>query len=347
MVKKRMAQKRKRLILRTVLQIIIPLAIAGFLLGLTMSGDIKQALLGFVNFLMLGLIFGFSNNIDRLLSHYGFKRLAFNKLQFIKILLETIIVFAVITTYYYIKNEAFILNTKNIDTLLIILVFSWTISFVIRLTLILRRMVGHEVIMKYLSGKYHNPIEEERIFMFIDLQSSTTIAERIGHKQFFSLINELFYEIGDIIIENEGEIYKYVGDEVIVTWTLKRGLRRSQCIKVFFEIEQKILYSKENYLTKYGVIPQFRAGVHVGKVIVGEMGDLKSEIAYMGDAVNTASRIQTECKKQNSRLLISKELLTLLPPDTSYHFEELDQVRLKGKLTDTTLVRVTMPHPEM
>ena len=65
---------------------------------------------------------------------------------------------------------------------------------------------GPGVLLNFLLGKYHTPKEEKRIFMFLDIKSSTTIAERFGHHRFFSLLNDFFFDITDSIIYTRGEI---------------------------------------------------------------------------------------------------------------------------------------------
>ena len=52
-----------------------------------------------------------------------------------------------------------------------------------------------------------------------------------------------------------------------------------------------------------------KAGVHCGRVTTGEIGDLKTEIVYHGDIVNTTSRIQEMCNKLRANLLVSGELM--------------------------------------
>jgi adenylate cyclase len=54
--------------------------------------------------------------------------------------------------------------------------------------------------------------------MFVDLLSSTTIAEALGNEKYHNLLHDFYADITNPIIYNKGEIYQYVGDEVIVSW---------------------------------------------------------------------------------------------------------------------------------
>jgi len=84
-------------------------------------------------------------------------------------------------------------------------------------------------------------------------------------------------------------------------------------------------------MNKYNLIPEFKAGLHVGEVITGEVGVVKKEIVCRGDVLNTTSRIQAECNNLNSRLLISKDLRNYFTMDNNYIFTDLGNVQLRGK----------------
>jgi len=205
------------------------------------------------------------------------------------------------------------------------------ISFATAFVLMLRRMLGPNVMLNFFTGRYHAPVEEERIFMFVDIVSSTTIAEKIGHLKFHVFLNDYFYDITDAILAAGGEIYKYVGDEIIVSWRISDPARNLRCIQSFFEIMENLEKKKQAYLDKFGFFPYCRAGLHCGPVIVGEMGDFKQEIAFLGDTVNTTARIQEACKQYEADLLLSSELLNRIELSNEYIVKSLGEIRLKGK----------------
>jgi len=66
---------------------------------------------------------------------------------------------------------------------------------------------------------------------------------------------------------------------------------------------------KNKYLDLYGVYPEFKAGLHAGKVVVTWIGDIKKEIVYHGDVLNTTSRLEAECNRYNQTLLVSEFIL--------------------------------------
>ena len=190
---------------------------------------------------------------------------------------------------------------------------------------------GPGVLWKLLTGKYHHPREEERIFMFLDLRSSTSIAERIGHRRFFELLSELYQDITSPIIESRGEIYQYVGDEVVITWTVPRGTDGDNCVRCFFRIGDAIAERRDHYLERYAVEPRFKAGLHLGEATVGEIGVIKKDIVYSGDVLNATARIQEECNRRQVSFLASSTLLAKLPMSGPYRVVPVGEILLRGR----------------
>lgn len=200
---------------------------------------------------------------------------------------------------------------------------------------------GTGVFFKLLMGRYHKPREEERIFMFVDMKSSTLIAERLGHVRFFNLLNDFFRDITNPINDAGGEIYQYVGDEVVISWTMERGLAHANCIRCYYGMREKIIKQSQRYREKYGLVPEFKAGLHCGLVTVGEIGVIKKDIVFSGDVLNTTSRIQDVCNRYDVRILLSKYLLDKLhlPPHTM-QFMRVGIIELKGKRQKVELYTV-------
>lgn len=201
---------------------------------------------------------------------------------------------------------------------------------------------GSGVLWKFITGKYYLPRQEERIFMFMDLKSSTTIAEKIGNRQFFELLKDLYRDVTEPIIESLGEIYQYVGDEVIVSWTIHNGIKDNNCLTCFFEIEKLLKDKSAQYLQKYGAIPIFKAGLHLGEATVGEIGVIKKDIVFSGDVLNTTSRIQGECNHYKVNVLVSSDLLQMLHMDGYYRAEPVGDIKLRGKEQTVALSAVKL-----
>ncbi len=199
---------------------------------------------------------------------------------------------------------------------------------------------GQGVIISFLLGKYHRPKEEDRIFMFMDLKSSTTFAEKLGHIQYSQFIQDCFFDITDVITKYKAKIYQYVGDEVVLSWSIKEGIEHGHCINIFFAYDTLIKSKKKYYKKKYGIIPEFKAGLHLGKVTVAEVGEIKKELAYHGDVLNTAARIQGKCNDFQKKLLISESMKTKLENQHLFDFLGIGDVSLKGKAKALNLYEV-------
>jgi adenylate cyclase len=216
------------------------------------------------------------------------------------------------------------------DQLILII---YTLSFYILLAFYthINLLLGEGALLKFLLGKYRKPSGEHRIFMFLDLKSSTTLAEKLGLENYYSLLNDFFHEISEPVRSTNAEIYQYVGDEVVLTWRTREGIDNSNCLKIFFEIKEKVYANRKYYRSKYGAIPEFKAGLHIGEVISAQIGDIKREIVYNGDVLNTSARIQEQCNILNRQLLLSGKLLSQLNIENEYKAEKLETVQLRGK----------------
>jgi adenylate cyclase len=204
---------------------------------------------------------------------------------------------------------------------------------------------GPGVLWKLLTGKYYHPRDEERIFMFLDLRSSTEIAERIGHKRFFELLRELFQDVTKPVVDSRGDIYQYVGDEVVITWPVQRGVEDGNCIECFFRIERAIAAKSARYIQEFGVVPAFKAGVHVGEATVGEIGIIKKDIVFSGDVLNTTARIQEECNRHHVDLLASSDLLGRMSMGRRYVAALIGEIQLRGKAGALSLSAVRRAEP--
>ena len=199
--------------------------------------------------------------------------------------------------------------------------------------------LGKNVLLNYM-GRYHTPKQEKRIFMFLDMKSSTTIAENIGHQRFFELLKAYYADMTNAILETSGEVYQYVGDEIVVTWKEKKGIHKNNCIHCFIKISNAISKNKDYYIKEFGLVPEFKAGFHVGEVTAGEIGIIKKDIIYTGDILNTTARIQAECNNYNSKTLISENLFGQLTEEPGYSLKKIDKLLLEGKKEQVQLYDV-------
>jgi adenylate cyclase len=204
-------------------------------------------------------------------------------------------------------------------------------SFLINFTRQLNRMLGPGTLWNLLLGRYHRPVAEERIFMFLDLNDSTAIAAALGPLRFNDFKNDFFHDLAAPVLETRGQIYQYVGDEAVVTWTIEKGLRQGNCLRCVFLVNERVHEQKERYLARYGLVPEFKAGLHGGPVVTAEIGDIKKDIVHSGDTVNTAARIEAQCRPLERRVLVSEALLRQCRLPDELEVEDMGERELRGK----------------
>ncbi len=213
-------------------------------------------------------------------------------------------------------------------------------SFVVAVTQLLLQVnskFGQADFWNIIRGKYNRPKEEKRIFMFLDLNSSTAIAEQLGDEAYHAFLKDFFADITDPILDNKGSIYQYVGDEVVVAWNYEDGKENIHCVRCFFDMKLYIQKTKEKYLQRYGLIPSFKAGIHCGRVIAGEVGIIKRDITYSGDVLNTTSRILNKCGEFNEEVIASTDLLSELSFAKDFISRPLGAIKLRGKQKEVLL----------
>jgi len=197
---------------------------------------------------------------------------------------------------------------------------------------------GPGILIPMLLGKFRNPRIENRVFLFMDLKDSTTHAEILGTLKFSELLQDCFSDVNKVIPPFNAEIYQYVGDEVVLCWRSEEGLRNTNCIKFFFAFRKQLQKRKDYYLNKYDFLPEFKAGANLGNITVAEVGDIKREIAYHGDTINTASRIQSVCNTYGKSFLISEELKNEIDENITTNL--ISTIKLKGKEKEINLFSV-------
>jgi len=285
--------------------------------------------------LMLGLIYGI---VDIFLDLQWMQRQAFGRALLIKGLIHFLIILLVsvvirVRAFEHLGIERNLSNLAQAvlnPGLLVILLYTTIISFLINFIRQINLKLGPGNLTKFITGKFHRPQEEQRVFMFLDLRSSTTIAENLGHIKFSQLLQDCFHDL-TVVRKHQAEVYQYVGDEAILTWEHQSGLANCNCLWAFKEFRDYLQQRVSYYQARYGLLPEFKAGINIGNVTVAEVGSIKREIAFHGDTLNTAARIQDQCNTYQKDLLISEQLHQLLPQHPHITRSSMGSFQLKGK----------------
>ena len=268
-----------------------------------------------------------------------------SSLYFLSFVFATLLVYAVYLIFGLFTSEQwnefliFLTPSSVISLILFLIISILLMNFILELN----KKFGPGNLLKMMTGRYHSPKDENRIFMFMDLQGSTGIAERLGHNKYSQLMQNCFYDLTDVLIKYKASVYQYVGDEVVLSWKVKDGINNLNCIKIYFEFVNKLLSRDEFYQKNFKTSPFFKCGLDAGEVTVAEIGEIKREIAYHGDVLNVTARIEKQCTPLKKQMLISEDLEKILPKNLNgFNKEQIGEIVLKGKREKTMLYCIEM-----
>lgn len=194
-----------------------------------------------------------------------------------------------------------------------VLAYALAVSALLVFVIRMRDLIGGEVFINFLIGRYHRPVEEERIFLFLDVVGSTAFAETHGDLRAQEYLSAIFATLAEPVRRNLGSTDDYIGDMAMITWPMARGLTAARCVSCLFDVRDRIEAESEAWAARFGTVPRLRAALHGGSVVTAEVGVDRHKIAYFGDAVNVTSRIEALCRPLGVEILISEDLLARLP----------------------------------
>jgi adenylate cyclase len=260
-------------------------------------------------------------------------KLAFAIPTFIALILGAAILhYGSLDTFFTEGNLELLKHFIDNNSTVYLLIIGMIISSFINFFKIIQQKVGHENFFKIILGYYKTPREEDRIFIFIDLISSTQFAEILGHKKYSPFIQECFRGIGLLQVKYRGSQYQFVGDEVVISWSAKRKKNYRNAVDFFFEFNRQFIERADFFRNEFGIVPNFSASINSGKIMMAEVGDLKSELAFHGDVLNTAARIQKQCKSHGKEILVTGQFIDHFKEvSNGYLIEFIANEQLSGK----------------
>lgn len=209
--------------------------------------------------------------------------------------------------------------------------YALVVSFALTLMFELDRLLGPGTLWRLLAGRYHTPRVEERAFLLLDLAGSTAIAERIGPAGFLELLDFVIRELTPAIVDSRAEIYRYIGDAIIVTWPIDLAIEESRILACLGRVVRCMREIGPECERRFGVRPTGRAVLHAGPIAIGEVGELKREITMLGDTLNTTVKLEKICGILGHRSVISHDLMSRLTLPAGLIAAPLGEIEIPGR----------------
>ena len=171
-------------------------------------------------------------------------------------------------------------------------------------------------------------------FMFSDIRGFTPISEKYkGNPEGLTkLINRFLTRMTDIIIKHGGTIDKFMGDCIMAFWNAPIDDPDHETRAVWAAIEMQEELKKLNQQLAKEQLPEIKIGIGIntGEALVGNMGsDQRFDYSVIGDAVNLASRLESNSKTLGRTLVIGED--TYKKANGKVLLEYLDEITVKGK----------------
>ena len=129
-----------------------------------------------------------------------------------------------------------------------------------------------------------------------------------------------------------GEIYQYVGDEIVITWVEADGAADARALRCFFAMRAALAADADRFVQRFGVRPALRAALHLGDVIAGEVGQVRRAIVFHGDVMNTTGRLEQATREVGCLFIASAQALACIGPLPELRTHDLGALALRGRV---------------
>ncbi len=188
--------------------------------------------------------------------------------------------------------------------------------------------VGLDTLFHLTVGTYHRPVQERRVLLFLDINGSTALGEKLGPLRTRELVRKFLNDVTQPIVDHGGDIYLYKGDGLIATWAWDDAVREDAILAAVDQMFSVVARERAAYEASFAVAPEFRIGIHGGEVVVSEQGDAKRSIGIYGDTINIAARMEEAARSHGVHCVISGSVADALANKAG--LRALGEERVKG-----------------
>ena len=223
---------------------------------------------------------------------------------------------------------------------------SAVISILVNLGFSIANLIGPRALWNFITGRYHSPVEENRFVLFVDIAGSTGLAERLGGVGIHRFLDRTFRLLTEAVVDWRGEVLDYVGDEIIVTWPEATGAVECRPLQCFVAMREVLVEAAGQLQREFGAVPKIRGSLHFGPVIIGEIGDVKRAIAFNGDVMNTAARLEELSRNVDGGFLASRTAMERFASKPPFAIRDLGRLPIRGRADAIDVVGIDAPQPD-
>ena len=222
-------------------------------------------------------------------------------------------------------------------------IYSAVISVLMNLGFGIANIIGPRAFLNFIIGRYHTPVEENRFVLFVDIAGSTGLAEQLGGVGIHRLLDRTFRLLTLSVVDYRGEVFDYVGDELIVTWRERGGAVDWRPLRCFMAMRGELARASDQLQREFGAAPRIRGSLHFGPVIIGEIGDVKRAIVFNGDVMNTAARLEELSRNVEGGFLASRAAIERFSSSPPFAVRDLGCLPIRGRADGIDVVGIAAP----
>lgn len=176
--------------------------------------------------------------------------------------------------------------------------------------------------------------------LFADIEGFTAMAERLPPQEVVAMLNEYFDVMTRVVMGFGGALDKYIGDAMMVVWEGDPSSGASRAAQAALAMHAELAHLQEKWLAEGKVPLKNRVGISSGRVIVGQIGStVRQERTVIGDAVNTAARLEALNKEYFTDIIMSQTTYDLIADRA--RVKSLGVVTIKGRMEPIAIYALT------